>query len=147
MGTEIIIRKATLAEQFNVFKEPRLLAVLPGKPKLDSLEKYLRVMGFDQYLIILGKYRMLFECYPYGRVQDAMEVHIACPKDSIRASRALGLILTKYVFDTYPETKGLVTSCPEGKIANLCRKLGGVKVGTKGEYVTMLATREQLGIK
>lgn len=145
-SNKVIIRKASIEEQVSILSEPRLLAVLPDSPKVSELEQYIIAKQFDYWLLTFGKYKMLFECYPYSRQEGVREFHAICPKDSIKASRALILLSLKFVFEQWPDTRALICKCLEGKIANLCKKVGAVKVGSEGDYVVMFATKEQLGI-
>ena len=60
----------------------------------------------------------------YWKIIDGIyEIHISCPKDSIIASRLLCLAGINEMFKR-PEIRGFITSCPAGKIANMCKKIG-----------------------
>ena len=71
---------------------------------------------------------MIFEFKQVShRELKIFEMHIACPKESIRASRLLSIGVMEWLFEEQ-EAKVLMTSCPEGKTANMIRKLGATEV-------------------
>lgn len=62
---------------------------------------------------------MMFVFWP---VDDAIEVHIAQPKEHISASRILCRQIIEWLFRHGAER--IITNAPPGKIANLARKVG-----------------------
>lgn len=116
------VRHATEEEFYSIIREPQLHA--PILKELGGREPiYEKAIC---YLISIRAYRLLFTL---KEKQDGLwEVHIACPRDSIRASRVLILAGVKWISLERKEIKGLITSCPEGKIANMCRKLGFTEI-------------------
>lgn len=65
--------------------------------------------------------KMLFFFWSTGQPR-VYEFHVAAPKKDIGASRKLSLELMEWLFTH--GAKKLVSNCPEGKIANLARKVG-----------------------
>lgn len=112
------IRYATEEEFYSIVREPQLDARIT-KSRNGKKLKYTK--GF-YHLISYKDFRLIFSLR--GERKGVFEVHIACPKDSIRASRLLLMGALSWVLEKRKEVKVLVTSCPEGKIANMCRKLG-----------------------
>lgn len=123
-----LIAKATIEECLDILSEPRLLAVLPIEG-ITHLYKYIQDSKHPYYILKYKQYSMLFIVWKLVGPSSIHECHVACPSDSIVASRVLTLSAMKWFFKEYaPEAKGLITSCPEGKIANMCRKIGFTEV-------------------
>ena len=115
------IRKATPNEIRAITTEPRVLAAI-GK-EIDS--------SSDFYIELYKDYSLLFELEDRG--SGMCEIHIAMPRNSIIASRAMILGGLHWVFEVgMPGTKVLYTTCPEGntKISNMLHKLGWIRVSS-----------------
>ena len=76
---------------------------------------------FQPWICEDGDSKMLFFFWSTGQPR-VYEFHIAAPKKDIGASRKLSLELMEWLFTH--GAKKLVSNCPEGKIANLARKVG-----------------------
>lgn len=117
-----------MEECLDILSEPRLLAVLPIEG-ITHLYKYIQDSKHPYYILKYKQYSMLFIVWKVAGDSGIYECHVACPSDSIVASRVLTLSAMNWFFKEYkPEAKGLITSCPEGKIANMCRKIGFTEV-------------------
>lgn len=85
----------------------------------------------ESYIATLYKYSLMFtldELTP-----GVYETHICCLPDSIKASRALVLGGMQWLMTEHnPNTKGIFTSCPKGKISNFLKKLGFEHIDTIG---------------
>lgn len=121
-----------------ILAEPQLLAAI-NLTSPSELPAYLAESRFVYFLIEYGSYRMLFH---YTHKEAGLyEAHMACPKDSILASRALTLAGLLWVFSLQNiEAKGIITDCPKGKIANMLKKIGGKAVGSVGAKQYFLFT-------
>lgn len=132
---------ASRLDCLDILGEPQLMDVLHLEDVLD-LYRHLYTTESTYYLIALGKYKLLFTYEE--REGDVFELHIACPKDSIIASRALCVSIMHWMFGpSAVRAEALITSCPEGKIANMIRKLGGVEVNQEGGLIYFMATAEE----
>ena len=121
---EFIVAEATTAECLEILSEPQLLKHLPTE--LPKLPEYLRRHKYIWYIARFKHYAMLFFFFERVRLDGVYELHIACPKRSILASRVLSICTAKWIVKTgTKEVKALITKCPEGKISNMCTKLGG----------------------
>ncbi len=139
------IKQASLEEQYEILKEPRLLAILPGFTKLSGLMAYLESRQLSVMLASSGEYKMLVEMYPIAGRECAYEVHFAAPKKTLRVSRlliakVLRLLLLKEVADI----KLLLTTCPEGSMSNMARKIGARCVGDKQGKNVFILTKNDL---
>lgn len=118
---EFNIQPATESEYFSIVNEPGLLERIKegneGKPPVYNAD--------STYILRYKKYRLIFTLKDLGA--GIYETHIACPKDSIRASRILVLAGIRWIAHEKAPI-ALLTSCPEGKIANMCRKIGFIEV-------------------
>jgi len=115
---------ATMTECLNILSEPRLLATLPIYG-ITYLYKYIQDSKHPYYILRYKQYSMLFIVHEAHKEAGIYECHVACPADSIVASRVLTLSAMNWFFKEHaPDAAGLITSCPEGKIANMCRKIG-----------------------
>jgi len=131
------VNYATPEQSLDILSEPQLFAALP-LDNLSELPGYISTRKIPLYIITFKSFKMLFKVF---EVKEGIhECHVACPKDSIRASRALTLASMQWFFkEAYPEAKGLITSCPEGKIANMCRKIGFKEVRKENDLVYFMA--------
>ena len=87
-------------------------------------------------LMSYGKYKQLGTYRVLGN--GFCEVHIACPKDSVRASRLLAFATMRWLLEIkYPELQGLVTTCPDSMVMvrNALYKLGFKKLTFEGSSV------------
>lgn len=136
LSSKFEVRKATETEISTILQEPQLLARL-------GLKDITKLKGFKHlpHIIEFKNYRLLFTFWEVA-VKDVYEVHIACPKNSIIASRALSLGILDWMFSPSSEleAKAIVTSCPEGKIANMCRKIGFREIKKKSNKVYFIIT-------
>lgn len=133
---------ATSEEANSILSEPQLFASLP-LDELIELPSYIAQLKIPLYIITFKSFRMLFKVFEVSN--GIHECHVACPKDSIIASRVLTLASMKWFFkEAYPEAKGLITSCPEGKIANMCRKIGFKEIRKEDDLVYFMAVPSSL---
>lgn len=126
IGTDLLeqfeVREATNAEIYSLLEDfsLRCKITLPGA--LDTL-------GFKHtpYVIKLDPYIMLFNLW---EVKGGLyQIHIICPRAHTKGSRALALAAMTWAFSREElGVKALLTMCPEGKIANMVRKLGFRKI-------------------
>jgi len=140
------IRLATMDECLDILSEPRLLAVLPIEG-ITYLYKYIQDSEHPYYILKYKQYSMLFVVWKVNTNQEASiyECHVGCPRNSIVASRVLTLAAMNWFFkEAVPEAAGLITSCPEGKIANMCRKIGFKEVKKQDDLVYFLASSSQI---
>jgi hypothetical protein len=134
----IHIKLASLQQCLDIMSEPHLLTAL-GIEDSSKLEGYILSRQHPFYLAQTGKYRLLFQCW--ARDNGIYSFHVACPKSSIRGSRTLVLAAMSWVLDTYKQDlKALTTECPEGKMANLCRKLGAIEIKSFKDRVHFMVT-------
>lgn len=135
------IRLATMDECLDIMSEPRLLSLLPIEG-ITYLYKHIQDAEYPRYIVKYKQYSMLFVLWQIRESASIYEIHVACPADSIIASRVLTLATMNWIFkESKLEVKALLTSCPEGKIANMCRKIGFKEIKKVGDLVYFLASR------
>lgn len=140
-------RLASQEEVLDILREKHLIALLA--PKSRTLTELAGAIALRQPRYMLASYKQyhtLFRADDLGN--NLCDVHIACPKASKVASRILVLGLCAWLFklsELRPKT--LMTSCPEGKIANMLRKVGAVEVKTLNGKVYFAATAESFNLK
>lgn len=138
------IRLATMDECLDIMSEPRLLALLPI-PSITYLYKYIQDTEYPRYIVKYRQYSMLFVVWKVHEGASIYESHVACPKTSIVASRVLTLAAMNWVFkESKLGAEALITSCPEGKIANMCRKVGFKEIKKQGDLVYFMASASQI---
>lgn len=112
------VHTASLEECKEIASEPKLISSLEledGEVELSPDTTYM-ILKFREY-------KLLFS-YKEHR-EKIYESHIACPRNSIIASRALVLAGLNWLFqDNNVKAKAVITSCTKGKTANMCKKLG-----------------------
>lgn len=130
------VRRATKEDVTSILADKGIAARL-GKKKIEEITD-----SDGTFLLSYKSYYTIFT-YEALTIPGLYEVHIACPTSSIRASRLLCLSIIDWVLKGEGRKgKGIVTSCPEGKIANLVRKLGFQEVGVlKDELVFIYLLR------
>lgn len=76
-----------------------------------------------------GDYKLAFVYWESDLAPDIYEVHILCPKDSIKAIRVLSLAAAGWLFSRSEfKLRALVADCPVGgTLSNMARKLGGIE--------------------
>jgi len=111
------IRAASKEEILSILCESQIASKL-ARPVLECLGEE------NSYIIIIyDQYRMLASVQRTN-TKGTYEVHIACPRDSIRASRLLAYIGMKWIIaDPNIKAKVLITTAPLGKISNFLKKL------------------------
>lgn len=126
---DLYIRPASKEEIVTILSEHQIATKL-SRPVLECV-----VSGQNYTLIVFRGYRLLVSYTSVGKKSDGViSVHIACPRDSIRASRVLANIGIGWLMtDRNIMAKKLVTAAPKGKIANFLLRLG-FKKGTRGYY-------------
>jgi hypothetical protein len=135
---KVSIHKAYFNTCLAILSEPQLRKVLPIEEGL-SLEDYICWQAPTLYVARAGNYKLLFHYSSLG--EGVWDIHIGCPKDSIRASRKLSLAAMQYVAHKNESCfRALTTNCPEGKIANMCRKLGATEIKTLNSRVYFMVT-------
>ena len=121
---EFTVKEASTEESLHILCEPQLIKHLPIAG-VKELPAYIRHHKYTFYLASFKSHSLIFFFKPY-RLRDVYELHIACPKKSIVASRVLALCTAKWIVtEGALGAKALITSCPVGKISNMCTKLGG----------------------
>jgi hypothetical protein len=139
------IRLAAMDECLDILSEPRLLSLLPIED-ISCLHKHIQDSEHPRYIVKYKQYTMLFVIWRVHAEAGIYEIHVACPKDSIIASRVLTLATMGWVFkDSNLEAKALLTSCPEGKIANMCRKIGFKEIKKQDDLVYFIASQAHNG--
>jgi len=120
--TQFKIKPINLEELKVIIDDPSLLGKL-GYTSVDDITD----LTSPAYSIQLGKYKIAFLYWESEQGTNVYDIHILCPKDSIRASRVLSLAIASWMFNNPKlKVKALVADCPEGsKLANMARKLGG----------------------
>jgi hypothetical protein len=138
------IRLATMDECLDIMSEPRLLSLLPIEG-ITYLYKYIQDSEYPRYIVKYKQYSMLFVVWEVYAETSIYEIHVACPSNSIIASRVLTLATMNWIFkESGLSVKALLTSCPEGKIANMCRKIGFKEIKKVGDLVYFLASQTQV---
>lgn len=140
-------RDAELTEMLDILIEPQLVGLILKDPKtprtVAELAGALHLSKAAYKIVEYGSYRTLFELQ--RRTHGVYEIHIACPRASVRASRVMSLALMLYSL-TELGAAGLITKCPEGKIANMIRKLGAKEVKRDGTDRYFMATLDILNV-
>lgn len=122
---EFKVIEAPSEEIHKILLEPQIFKHLPVDLP-SELPNYIRIHKHIFYLASFNSYKLLFFFFEHLRLDDVYEIHIACPRDSIRASRVLATLAAKWIAKTGTiGVKALITKCPKGKISNMCTKLGG----------------------
>ena len=125
MNTSVSVSRASLEECFEIVREPRLLKAFPVPE--EELKDYLRDSGKEYYLVRAGDKKLLFYSSHLGN--NIYDFHVACPRGSIIYSRQMVVIALAWVFHSRKDyLRALTTDCPEGKMANLCRKVGAREI-------------------
>ena len=139
----LTIKEASLKEAIKILSEPQLLAILPVD-NLQDLPDYILSMQPSNYIVKLGKYSLLFTHEDLGK--GVYEIHISCPKASVPASRLLAVAMLRWVATTGSDSKAraITTNCPEGIIANFCRKCGGIEIGRIEKTTHFMMDAERL---
>ena len=134
------IKTATHEECLDILSEPRLFNILPIEPG-GTLEDYLKTTDVVFRLLVFGKYKLLFriECIGHGNYT----FHLMCPAASIPQSRKMTVLAIYWAFHVY---KGcilaLYCTCPQGKMANLARKVGATELKSKDGMACFIVTPE-----
>lgn len=129
--TEFYIRPAHRDEIISILSEHQIATKL-DRPVLDCLNP-----SASHILICLNNYKLLVSLKLIGEKSDgAYEVHIACPRASIKASRVLVMLGLRWIVtDNNFLAKKLITQAPKGKILNFCLKLGFKQVADELIYI------------
>ena len=115
-----MIRLASDKEAKQILLEPQIVA------RVGLLAEHIKV---QPWIAHNKEHRLLFVFWEAGA--GVYEMHIACPKDSIRSSRVLAVEAMSWLFSMGAEK--IITNCPRGKIANMAKKLGLKLYNTDGE--------------
>lgn len=121
ISSEFSIHSATPEEYHSIVTEPNII-----NPIKEANQGLTPDYEDNSYIIKYREYRLLFTIFE--KHPGVYEIHIACPRNSIIASRALALAIMTWVESKYSNTKAIITNCPEGKIANMVRKLGFIQI-------------------
>lgn len=129
--SDLYIRPAHIDEIVTILSEWQIATKL-SRPVLDCLGS-----KHNYTLIVYKGYKLLVSIVLKGKkAAGVYEVHIACPRDSIKASRALAMLGMRWVLtDTNIKAKKLITRAPEGKITNFAIKLGFILDTANGQLV------------
>ena len=112
----MIIRLAGHDEAMSIVREPDTINRIGKIPDQMTCQPW--VFEDCGYRLLAVFWIVSLGCY---------EAHIAMPKREIRASRWLAYQLLAWLFSH--GANRVQTNCPEGKIANLARKLGMFETG------------------
>lgn len=127
----LAVSKPSKEEALAIARDPFILSKL-GFEKPEDLHK----LDLPTYLISFKQYSMLFQIDKVKAQDSIYEFHVMCPKDSIRANRVLSLGAIQWIFkQDHLQAKALVTWCPEGKIANQCRKFGAKEIKREADKI------------
>jgi len=105
------VRLASEAEALEIVSEPATV---------QRIEKVPEHMTRQPWIIEDAGRRMMFVFWWMG--DGLYEAHIAMPRRDVIASRWLTYCMLRWLFGN--GARRIITNCPEGKIANLARKLG-----------------------
>jgi hypothetical protein len=134
------IKTATHEECLDILSEPRLFNLLSIKPGV-TLDEFLKTTDVVFRILVYGKYKTLFrvECIGHGNYT----FHLMCPAASIPQSRKMTILAIYWAFYVY---KGcilaLYCTCPQGKMANLARKVGATELKSKNGMARFRVTPE-----
>lgn len=132
---EFKVTEATAVESHEILAEPHLIKHLDVKDA-SELSDYILKHKHTFHILKYKRYKMLFFFYALKDKKEVVEFHVACPKDSVVASRVLLLAAGTWVIKKgAADSKVLISSCPEGKIANTARKLGGIEITRIGSII------------
>jgi len=119
------VKQATPQQIEDILSEPQIASktVLPVSTILERKLPY--------FILEYSGYRLLASLFTLDK--GVLEAHIACPKDSIVASRVLVLLGFKWVFKEANKANihTIITTAPRGKIANFATKLGFIEYKTE----------------
>ena len=122
MGGGVLIRLAT---------EDEAISILSEEKTVRRINKVPEHVVYQPWMAEQEGHRMLFFFWStHGLVFD---VHIASPECSIIKCRSLAKEIMDWVF-SMGATK-ITTNCPEGKIANMARKMGMTAYKTEGDII------------
>ena len=107
--------------KFSLLSQEEAVKILQGPEIIDRHQKTVGHIKCQPWLVTIDKAKMMFVFWECGEGM-VYEVHIASPKDSIPYCRVLTKAVLSWLFE-HGASK-IITSCPEGKIANLARKTG-----------------------
>lgn len=125
------VRLASEAEALEIVSEPATV---------QRINKVPEHMTRQPWIIEDDGRRMMFVFW--WDSPGVYEAHIAMPKRDVIASRWLTYNLLWWLFDHGADR--IITSCPEGKIANLARKLGMQETGRDDHHIHFEVTPWQL---
>ena len=117
--------------------EPEFRELLASEPemlaRIEASRKGAEVLYPNNcYTISYKQYRLVFSFFLLR--EGVYEGHVACPKASTIASRALILAAMSWILtEAAPEAVAILTRCPAGKIANTAKKLGFKETKVEGE--------------
>ena len=143
LPSDFTVTIPTRAECLSILEEPRLKRVIGKAAGTDkTLVEYLDNCS-PVYHIIKGKgYSMLFTLE--HTASGIYDYHVACPKDSIIASRVLIMLSLCWIFnDSKIDVDVVTTECTPGKIANTARKAGAIEVANFDNKVWFLILARQ----
>lgn len=120
--SDFYIRPARVDEVVTILSEYQIATKL-SKPVLNCLGT-----EYNYVLLVYKGYRLLVSTVSVGKKSAGVyEVHIACPRASIKASRVLAMLGMRWLAtDRNIKAKRLVTKTPKGKITNFALRLGFV---------------------
>lgn len=131
-------RKARVDDILRVMSDSKIMESLSIKdddPIVDDLinstEYDIFRAAIESESYALETYEMLVQLIWHSN--KVVEAHIACPRSSVVASRALILSILVELKTLYG-VQLVFTTCPKGIIANTCRKVGMINVGNVGEH-------------
>ena len=125
----IKIRLAPTAEALEILSEPQIVE------RIGHATKHLNK---QPWIAERAGAKLLFVFHQLSKA-GIYEMHIACPLASIRASRILASAAMDWLYHMGADV--IVTSCPEGKIANMARKLEFVELTRTPELIYFMKQR------
>ncbi len=106
-----MIRLASQDEAIEILNEPQ---------NCNRIGLVTEKLIYQPWMVELKDKKMMFVFWMLDK--DVCEVHIACKKDSILKCREMSKEVLDFLFSY--KVNRVITNCPEGKIANLARKMG-----------------------
>ena len=132
---KVYIGPATI-EDFNLVMQDKVLYAR----LTDALDGAAPTYNPDHYFVTkLSDYIMLFTLWE--KSAGIYEAHVAVPSSSVKASRALALLSTNWIFNTgFQDCRAIYVCCPKGKIANFAARVGYQKLNESDTHITFAFT-------
>lgn len=106
-----MIRLASQEEAIDILNEPQ---------NANRIGLVTEKLIYQPWMVELKDKKMMFVFWMLDK--ETCEVHIACKKDSILKCREMSKEVLDFLFGY--RVNRVITNCPEGKIANMAKKMG-----------------------